>query len=94
MIKKVENISKEQLDKIRKLVGEAFVTNELFHNWGSIEDRRDDVMKYMSLYIDFVYEAGELYSNEDMTGFIGLEDSGNVRKGPQIKMLFRMLIKF
>lgn len=40
MISKVENISKEQLEKIRILVGEAFVTNELFHNWGSVEDLR------------------------------------------------------
>lgn len=96
MIKKVENISKEQLDKIRKLVGEAFVTNELFHNWGTTEERREDVMKYMALYVDYVYHAGELYSNEDFTGFIGLEDSGNANKLPQVKMLFRMLttIKF
>ena len=96
MISKVENISKEQLEKIRILVGEAFVTNELFHNWGSVEERRDDVMKYMALYVDYVIEAGELYANEDFTGFIGLEDSGNSKKLPQLKMLLRMLttIKF
>ena len=96
MISKVENISKEQLKKIRILVGEAFVTNELFHNWGSVEERRDDVMKYMALYVDYVIEAGELYANEDFTGFIGLEDSGNPKKLPQLKMLLRMLttIKF
>lgn len=96
MINKVENISKERLEKIRILVGEAFVTNELFHNWGSVEERRDDVMKYMALYVDYVIEAGELYANEDFTGFIGLEDSGNPKKLPQLKMLLRMLttIKF
>ena len=93
MISKVENISEEQLEKIRVLVGEAFVTNELFHNWGSVEERRDDVMQYMALYVDFVYQAGELYANEDFTGFIGLEDSGNAHKLPQIKMLFRMFAK-
>ena len=93
MISKVENISEEQLEKIRVLVGEAFVTNELFHNWGSVEERRDDVMQYMALYVDFVYQAGELYANEDFTGFIGLEDSGNAHKLPQIRMLFRMLRK-
>ena len=96
MISKVENVSKEQLHKIRKLVGEAFVTNELFHNWGSVEERREDVMKYMALYVDYVYQADELYANEDFTGFIGLEDSGNAHKMPQVRMLFRMLmsIKF
>ena len=34
MIAKVRNLSEEQLEKIRKTVGEAFVSNELFHNWG------------------------------------------------------------
>ncbi|MCR5460780.1 MAG: GNAT family N-acetyltransferase [Acetatifactor sp.] len=91
MISRVERISEEKLDKIRKTVGEAFVTNELFHNWGSVEERREDVMKYMALYVDYVYQAGELYANEDFTGFIGLEDSGNAPKLPQVRMLFRML---
>lgn len=91
MIKKVENISKEQLDRIRRLVGEAFVTNELFHNWGSVEERREDVLKYMALYVDYVYQAGELYANDDFTGFIGLEDSANAPRLPQIRMLLKML---
>ena len=30
------NISKAELDEIKKMVGEAFVTNELFHEFGSI----------------------------------------------------------
>lgn len=91
MIRKVERISEEQLEKIRKEVGEAFVSNELFHNWGSEDERREDVMKYMALYVDFVYQAGELYANDDFTGFIGLEDSKNTKKLPQVKMLFRMV---
>ena len=91
MISRVEHISEKQLEKIRILVGEAFVTKELFQNWGSIDERREDVMKYMVLYVDYVYQAGELYSNEDFTGFIGLEDSENAHKLPQVKMLFRML---
>ena len=91
MISRVEHISEKQLEKIRILVGEAFVTNELFHNWGSIDERREDVMKYMALYVDYVYQAGELYANEDFTGFIGLEDSENAHKLPQVRMLFRML---
>ncbi|MBQ8983795.1 MAG: GNAT family N-acetyltransferase, partial [Lachnospiraceae bacterium] len=92
-IHKVENITDDELDKIRKIVGEAFVSNELFHNWGTEDERRADVIQYMALYVDYVYEAGELYSNDEMTGFIGLEDSGNAHKLPQIKMLFRMLGK-
>ena len=93
MITRVENLSNDQLNKIREMVGEAFVSNELFHNWGSEVERREDVMKYMSFYVDYVYQAGELYANEDMTGFIGLEDSGNKPVWPQIKMLFKMLTK-
>jgi GNAT superfamily N-acetyltransferase len=93
MISRVEHISEEQLEKIRITVGEVFVTNELFHNWGSVDERRGDVMKYMGLYVDYVYQAGGLYANEDFTGFIGLEDSRNRQKLPQIQMLFRMLTK-
>lgn len=93
MIKKVENLSSAQLKHIRQVVGEAFVSNELFHNWGTEEERRDDVLKYMGIYVDFVYRAGELYANEDMTGFIGLEDSGHEPVWPQIRMLFNMLLK-
>ena len=92
MISRVERISEAQLEKIRNAVGEAFVTNELFHNWGSVDERREDVKKYMALYVDYVYQAGELYANEEFTGFIGLEDSGNAHKLLQVKMLFRMLI--
>ena len=88
MITRVNNLTDEQIDKIRKMIGEAFVSNELFHNWGTEEERREDVIKYMSLYVDYVYQAGELYSNDDMTGFIGLEDSGNKPVWPQIIMLF------
>ena len=93
MIKKVEHLSKYQLKKIRELIGEAFVTNELFHDWGSYDERHDDVMTYLSLYVDYVYRAGELYANEDLTGFIGLEDSAHARKLPQIWMLIRMMAK-
>lgn len=93
MISKVENLSKKQLDKIRILVGEAFVTNELFHNWGSSDERREDVMKYLALYVDYVYRAGELYANADLTGFIGLEDSAHARKLPQLWMLIRLMAK-
>ena len=93
MIHRAENLSKEQLDKIRRQVGEAFVSNELFHNWGSEEERREDVLKYMSLYVDYVYKAGELYVNDDMTGYIGLEDSAGKPKFMILVMLIKMLIR-
>ena len=91
MITKVEALSEKQLKHIRRLIGEAFVSNELFHNWGTEDERREDVLKYKAFYVDYVYEAGELYANEDLTGFIGLEDSGDKPVMPQIKMLLRML---
>ena len=90
MIKKVENISPEQLEMLRKTVGEAFVSNELFHNWGSEAERRGDVLNYMSVYVDYVYRAGELYANEDLTGFIGLEDSAHAPVFPRIRMILRL----
>ncbi len=90
MVRKLEGLSEEELQRIRLLVGEAFVSNELFHNWGTEAERREDVLKYMAVYVDFAYGAGELYANEDMTGFIGLEDSRKKKVGPQMKMLFKL----
>lgn len=90
MIRKAENLTAEQLEKIRKTIGEAFVSNELFHNWGSVSERRDDVLKYMAIYVDYVYQTKELYTNEEMTGFIGLEDSAHAPVFPRIRMIFRM----
>ncbi len=91
MIRKVETIAAEQLEKIRKTIGEAFVSNELFHNWGTEEERRDAVLQYMSIYVDYAYRTGELYANEDMTGFIGLEDSAHAPVFPRILMILRLL---
>lgn len=91
MITKLQNITPQQLNNISNIIGEAFVSNEMFHNWGSIEERHDDVITYMSIYVDYVYHAGELYSNEDMTGFIGLEDTARKPIFLRIKMLVRML---
>ena len=51
MIAKVEMLTNAQLEHIRQIVGEAFVTNELFHNWGTEEERRNDVLKYMGTQI-------------------------------------------
>ena len=90
MIKKVENVSEEQLNRIKRVIGEAFVSNELFRNWGTEDERRTDVLKYMDIYVDYVYRAGELYANGDLTGFIGLEDSATAPVLPRIRMILRM----
>lgn len=93
MITKLKNITPKQLNNISNIIGEAFVSNEMFRNWGSIEERHDDVITYMSIYVDYVYHAGELYANEDMTGFIGLEDTARKPILLRFKMLFRMIIR-
>ena len=93
MITKLKNITPQQLNNISNIIGEAFVSNEMFCNWGTIEERRDDVITYMSIYVDYVYHAGELYSNEDMTGFIGLEDTARKPILLRLKMLFGMIIR-
>ena len=91
MISKVKDLTDEQLDRIRKMIGEAFVTNEVFHNWGTVEERREDVIRYMAIYVDCVYRSGELYSNEELTAFIGLEDSTSIPVCPKIKMILKMM---
>ena len=91
MIQKVENLTPAQLEQIKGSVGEAFVSNELFHNWGTETERRDDVLKYMSIYVDYVYRAGELYANEELTALIGLEDSARAPVLPRIKMLLKLM---
>ena len=55
-MKLVENISEEKLKEISNLIGEAFVTNELFHEFGTLEERKALVMKYMDIYVRCVYE--------------------------------------
>ena len=90
MISKVENISAEQLKRICTIIGEAFVTNELFHNWGDAEQRREYVMRYMEIYVGYVYRCEELFANDDLTGFIGLEDSKNAPIMPRLRMIFKL----
>ena len=93
-IELVKNLLPEEHGKIKQLVGEAFVTNELFHNWGTLEERHDDVIKYMDYYVEYVYQSKALYSTEDKTGYIGLMDSKNAPTGPQLKMLLKMFRGF
>ena len=48
----VEKVSKTELDELKRMIGEAFVTNELFHEFGDIDSRRALVMKYMDIYTE------------------------------------------
>ena len=90
-MKRLQNASDQELNAIRKFVGEAFVTNELFHEWGDPSERKDLVMSYMSVYVDYVYESKALYVTEDGSACIGLLPSVGAPKWPQIRMLFRLL---
>ena len=91
-MKPVKNISESDLSELRDLIGEAFVTNELFHEFGNIKERRRLVMDYMSAYVDYVFESKALYSTDDSNGYIGLQFSKGSPVIPKIKMLCRLLI--
>lgn len=93
MVYKLKQLSKEELNKIKQIIGEAFISNELFHNWGSEDERKEDVMKYMSIFVDYAYKTGNLYSTSDMTGFIGLEDTKHLFIFARIKMILKMLTR-
>ncbi|MGN1033291.1 MAG: GNAT family N-acetyltransferase [Intestinibacter sp.] len=90
-MKLVENISKQKLKEISNLIGEAFVTNELFHEFGSVEERKDLVMKYMDIYVQCVYESKSLYSSDDEKAYIGLAYSDCKPIIPQLKMLAKLI---
>ena len=87
----LEEVSAKQLAAIKAMTGEAFVTNELFHEFGDIESRRELVIKYMDIYTDYVYESKALYVTEDHKGVIGLLHSRKAPVVPQLKMLIRLL---
>lgn len=90
----VENTSKEEINRIEVLIGEAFVSNELFHELGDINERHDFVMKYMKYYVDCTIESRALYENNAGTAFIGVQYSEDKKLFPQLKMLVRMLFGF
>ncbi len=90
-VKLLENVSKNEMDEIKRMIGEAFVTNELFHEFGDIDSRRELVIKYMDIYTDYVYESKALYVTEDHKGVIGFIHSKNAPIIPQLKMLFRLV---
>lgn len=74
------------------MIGEAFVFNELFHEFGDINTRRELVFKYMDIYLDYVYESKALYATDDRKGVIGFISSKKASVFPQIKMLVRLLL--
>lgn len=90
-IERLENAPREELAQIKAMVGEAFVTNELFHTFGEPEERRELVLRYMDIYTDYVYESRALYVTEDRRGVIGLLHSRRAPVLPQLKMLCRLL---
>ena len=90
-MKLVENISKQKLKEISNLIGEAFVTNELFHEFGPVEERKNLVMKYMDIYVKCVYESKALYSTDDEKAYIGLAYSDCKPIIPQLKMLVKLI---
>lgn len=92
-MKLAENLSEKQLKRIRYMIGDAFVSNELFHEFGSIEERRPLVLRYMAAYADYVYESKALYCTEDGKGFIGLQYSEDAPALPQLKMLWKIFLR-
>ncbi|WP_455542046.1 GNAT family N-acetyltransferase [Intestinibacter sp.] len=90
-MKLVENITDEKLKEISDLIGDAFVTNELFHEFGTIQERRDLVKKYMDIYVKCVYESKALYVSDDDKAYIGMAYSDEKAIIPQLKMMVKML---
>ena len=87
----IDNVSKSELAEIKKMIGEAFITNELFHEFGDINDRKELVIKYMDIYTDYVYESKALYGTENHKGIVGFIHSKKASVYPQLKMLIRLL---
>ena len=90
---KINKLSRLELKIIKDIIADAFVSNDLFYNWGSEKQRYEDVRKYMYLFVDFVYKAKQLYANESLTAFIALEDSTKTKKFLQTLMLLKMIFK-
>ncbi len=89
-IELLQHASFEELAEIKTMVGEAFVTNSLFHAFGDLNSRRALVLRYMDIYTDYVYESNALYITEDRKGVIGLLHSRKAPVMPQMKMLIRL----
>ena len=91
-MKLVENLSKDELDNISKIIGKAFITNELFHEFGDINEREPLVMSYMKAYVKCVYKSKSLYQNDEGDAFIGLSFSDEKAILPQIRLLISLIM--
>lgn len=63
----IDNVSKSELADIKKMIGEAFITNELFHEFGDINDRKELVMKYMDIYIQIMCTNQKRFMEQRIT---------------------------
>lgn len=91
-MKRIENVSRSELNRISRIIGEAFVSNELFHELGSIEQRRRTVLRYIKAYVKCAYHEGTLYQNSNGTAFIGLQMSNEKREGPMIRLMLKIML--
>lgn len=89
-MKLIENISKQKLNEIAKTIGDAFVTNEIFREFGNLEERKPLVLEYMKAYVQNVYKTKSLYSNDDETAFIGLCFSDKKSLFQQVLLLMKI----
>lgn len=89
-MKLVENLSATELQNIKNLIGEAFVSNKLFTELGDEQSRRDIVLKYMDAYVDFVYKSKALYCSDDKNAFIGLNKSCDKNFVQQIILILKI----
>lgn len=90
-MKKLENLSKTELSEIAATIGEAFVSNDLFWSFGSIEERKNLVLKYMDIYVKATYKMGALYVNSDNSGYIGLSSGTQKFIFIKINMMLQIL---
>lgn len=87
----VEGLYKNELQRVSNLIGESFVSNELFHEFGNLNERKSLVLKYMDAYVHCLYESNYLFCSEDRKAFIGLAYSDEKKILPQIKLMFQLL---
>lgn len=93
MMKQVKALSKKELNEISEVIGEAFVTNELFHEFGPVDQRKEIVLRYMKPFVKCVYKSGQLYCSDDGDAFIGMAYSDEQPILPKLELLFVLLCR-
>lgn len=91
-MERLEHLSKQERIEIKQIIGEAFVTNELFHEFGTVENRKELVMRYLSICVDCAYRSKALYATEDRRAFIALAYSDREPVIPKLQMLARLIL--